>query len=220
MAVSIATAPVYICATVFVLCTAAHAPALARKISSIFRARAPELSRSLSAAHSIASTRTTVSRMSSVAGWMSGAAAGGAPARDPSGRRSRYSRVHGERLRQASAVTLPAGLPLEQPPRIWGFPHLDTDSTATLIKRAVLWEAACAACTAASLVVSTIGAHLLPLKHLGGRSYEDTGSYTRTCICCVSCTCVASHRQEVEKHRSAVSHRCFSWLRPGNSPGM
>ena len=69
------------------------------------------------------------------------------------------SAFHGDGAWPDSAALPPDALH-ERPARIWGFPHLDTDSTVTLIKRAVLWEAACAACTVTSLLISAIGARL------------------------------------------------------------
>lgn len=161
MTLSAATAPIYAGAALFVAVTVVHAPALASKITSIFLTRAPALSRAPTA-YSMVSTRSTVSRMSSVAGLMSGVMPGGAVGADPGRHRSRHSMpsaLRGDGAWPASPALPPDALD-EPPAHIWGFPHLDTDSTVTLVKRAVLWEAACAACTVTSLLISAIGASL------------------------------------------------------------
>eukprot|EP00892_Ulva_mutabilis_P009323 jgi/Ulvmu1/6763/UM030_0099.1 len=158
---SLATAPIYVCAALFVACTVMHLAALGRKIARIaaVRFRAQSRGPALSTAHSMATTRTTMSRMSSAVAFMSVSMAGSTLTADAGRRRRRPS---GSRSMRSDMQRLaPGGLlggAAEEPLRIWGFPHLDTDSTMTLVKRAILWEAGCAAGSVISLIATAAGA--------------------------------------------------------------
>jgi hypothetical protein len=153
--VSVFTAPVYIIAVVFVLATVVRAPSLAETIMAIIRIRVLEriptkpIQSLLFSVAGSAFGISTMGSMSNLRGPASGtehvySQATTMSARNKAQRRERPGMFSQTSTSHAERADVSLREPVHASPEVWEFPHLDVDSSLTLVKRAVVWHVICA----------------------------------------------------------------------------